>query len=235
MENSHTAHTLFRDWYGFILGDDMADLLELRSAIEAVWLEKKNANVCFFGRSDGRFRSGNILVSSNGLGSVSYGQLGLVSALQEMCAIQYEKILVIALPDSENTVDENGPHTISIQELMGKLVPYVPPAVIEPPQLESFQVVDSTEATEHQSVMETPVADASLSVENAIELMNSCKRLLEKYYGSGAEKKVHEISLVCSPKYKPKDFLDECMALLVVMTGVEKATKMFKPLYEKIS
>lgn len=213
----------------------MADLVELRSTIEAVWAARKNANVCFFGRSEGRFRSGNILVSSNGLASVSYAQQGLVVALQEICVIQYEKILVIALPDTENAIDENGQHTISIQELIEKLIPYVPPVVIEPPQLELSRDVDSTDAAEHSSVIETPVIDTSLSIESAVELVSSCKGILEKYYGSGAEKKVHEISLVCSPKYKPKDFLDECMALLVVMTGIEKATKVFKPLYEKIS
>jgi hypothetical protein len=213
----------------------MADLLELRSAIEAAWAETKNANICFFGRSDGWFRSGNILLSSSGLASVSYAQKALVPALQEICAIQYEKILVIALSDTENAIDENGSHTLSIDELIEKLVPYVPPVVIEPPQLKAHSQVDSTDAVEPQSFMDVPVVDAGLSVEHAKELMSSCKVMLEKYYGSGADKKVHEISLVYSPRHKPKDFLDECMALLVAMTGFEKATKMFKPLYEKIS
>jgi hypothetical protein len=213
----------------------VADLLELRNAIEVIWAGTKNANICFFGRSEGWFRSGNITVSSNGFASVSYAQKSLAEALQEICAIQYEKILVINLPDTENPVDENGSHSISILELIEKLFFYAPPAVTQPPQLEPPKIMDSTDVVESQPAIEAPAVDAGLSVESAKELMKSCKTMLEKYYGSGADKKVHEISLVHSPRHEPKDFLDQCMALLVMMTGSEKATKMFKPLYEKIS
>jgi hypothetical protein len=213
----------------------MADLLELRRAIATIWAGAKNANVCFFGRSDGWFRSGNILLSSNGLASVSYAQKDLVSALQEICAIQYEKILIIALSDTENPVDENGSNTMGIDALIEQLVPSdVPPVIIEPPQLKADTPVDSDDAVEPQAVIDTPVADVGLSIEHAKELMSSCKGMLEKYYGSGADKKVREISLVYSPRHKPNDFLDQCRALLVAMIGLEKATKMFKPLYEKI-
>jgi hypothetical protein len=213
----------------------MADLLELRNAVEVIWAGTKNANICFFGRVDGWFRSGSITVSSNGFASVSYAQKSLAEALQEICAIQYEKILVINLPDTENPVDKSGSHSISILELIEKLFFYEPPAVIETSQLEPPQIMGSTDVVESRPITEPAVLDTGLSVESAKELMNSCKAMLEKYYGSGADKKVHEISLVHSPRHEPKDFLDQCMALLVVMTGSEKATKVFKPLYEKIS
>jgi hypothetical protein len=213
----------------------MADLLELRNAIEVIWAGTKNANICFFGRADGWFRSGNIAVSSNGFASVSYAQKSLAEALQEICTMQYEKILVINLPDTENPVDENGPHSISILELIEKLFFYAPPAVTELPQLEPPKAMDSTDVVESRPVIQAPAIDTGLSVESAKELMNSCKAMLEKYYGSGADKKVHEISLVHSPRHEPKDFLDQCMALLVVMAGPEKAIKMFKPMYQKIA
>jgi hypothetical protein len=212
----------------------MADLLELRSAIETAWSDARNVNICLFGRIDGWFRSGNILVSSKGLASVSYAHQGLEEALQEICRIQFEKILVLALLDTENTVDDGGTNTISVHDLLLKLVPYVSPVVIEQVQHETDP--GSVEvATLFQEAKEVPVEDSDFSVEHAREMLNSCKVILEKYYGSGADKKVHEISLVHSPIHKPKDFLDQCMDLLAVMAGSEKATKIFKPLYEKIS
>lgn len=67
-----------------------------------------------------------------------------------------------------------------------------------------------------------------------IDLQNEVIQLLEKRFGASATNKVSAVAQNISPIEQPLAFLDKCKSLIEIMSGKEKAEKMFAQLYEKI-
>ena len=67
-----------------------------------------------------------------------------------------------------------------------------------------------------------------------IELKNEVIQLLEKRFGANATSKVSAVAQKISPVENPIAFLDKCKSLVEIVSGKEKAEKLFEKLYEKI-
>jgi hypothetical protein len=215
----------------------MADLAEFKRLIASLHAEHKSAKILFIGRSNGRMHTGSVLVCPQGICNINYQDKKIDAAIEDMCLIQYEKLLVMSASKEETQIDPGSQHVIDTDALLARLVLHPVPPQQKAPVIEAEQ--ESKDAIIFVASEPLPQAVAEkafeLSSAEALSLVKACRVILEKHYDAEAARMIDEISAVHWPKDQPKDFLDECKKMLVAMVGLEKADKVFKPLYEKIS
>jgi hypothetical protein len=214
----------------------MSDLRELKNILTALQKDAKAAKIYIVGKHESEFRNGHILVSARGTCNVSYFRKEADAALQEIGQVSIEKLMVLPLLGEDAGSEVIGPQTMRLDELIEKLQ-----LLVDAPANDLIVGVASSSissASAHRHSAGQPDAASSISSSfNAVDamyLMQSCRSLLEKYYGSGATKKVDEVSISFPPQSRPTEFLQECRKLLIVMAGQGKAEKLFSPLFEKI-
>lgn len=191
----------------------MPDLRELCDIISSLKKDGKSGKIYFYGKEHGFSHSGIITVGAGKTCNINYLKKPPHIALSELRSLEFTTVMLV--PHDQMEIDANSPELLDISTVLQQL---------EPGGQEEA-VVSGKQTT----------IPGKFDISQAVNLKQEAWSLLEKFYGSGALKKVDEIAIYFSPHEKPREFLDKCKELAVLMVGSDKAEKLFKSLYARIS
>jgi hypothetical protein len=188
-------------------GGEVSHLRVLRDEIVFHKDERRSGRFFFFGSQDNRLRSGFVRVVGGMLCSVRIlaSPMSDIEALSQLMLMDITRVK--SSPDNGSAVASMA-SMLPVDEVLSKIEHGV-----------------STGAK--SSVGKDPVV--------AKFLLQESLTLMEKFYGSGAGKKLAEISAVAAPDTLPETFLDKCQGAVAQMIGANQAKKLFAPLYSMIS
>lgn len=190
----------------------MANLQELRDMILSLKNNGKSGKIYFYRKANGQLRSGIITISEGRVCNINHLKQNSLAALAELRSLEFTSLMMV--PYEKMDVGTDGAESLDITI--------------------ALQLLETDNQQEMAAWgVKTPVP-AKLDRSVANHFQQEARSLLEKFYGSGATIKVDEIAIYYPPHEKPREFLDKCKGLAVLMLGADKAEKQFKSLYAKI-